>query len=245
MIHDIWTVTRKEWLEIIDQLLRFKRGGWSILLVILFLGVVSPLQMGTSWLSSPLMFFYWPLLTSSMTSTLIADAIAGERERHTLETLLASRLSDTAVILGKIMAAVMYGFSFATLNLLIGWIVVNIRHAEGSLLLIPASRAAALFALIIAGSLFISGIGVFVSLRATTVRQAQQTFGVIILLLMMSPVLVAQFTSPDLQFRLLQAVGRIGLETITLRAAAVLGLVAVALNALAINRFKRGRVVFD
>ena len=76
MIHDVWTVARKEWLEIIDQLLRFKRGGWSVLLIVGFLGVVSPLQMGESWLSSPLMFFYWPLLTSSMTSTLIADAIA-------------------------------------------------------------------------------------------------------------------------------------------------------------------------
>ena len=107
MIQDVLTVARKEWLEIIDQLLRFKRGGWSILLVVLFLGVISPLQMGTTWLSSPLMFFYWPLLTSSMTSTLIADSIAGERERHTLETLLASRLPDAAIISGKILAAVL------------------------------------------------------------------------------------------------------------------------------------------
>ena len=53
MIQDVLTVARKEWLEIIDQLLRFKRGGWSILLVVLFLGVISPLQMGTTWLSSP------------------------------------------------------------------------------------------------------------------------------------------------------------------------------------------------
>ena len=138
MIHDIWTVARKEWLEIFDQLLRFKRGGWSVVLVIIFLGVVSPMQMGTHWLTSPFMFFYWPLLTSSMTSTLIADAVAGERERHTLETLLATRLSDSAILLGKIVAAVAYGCTFAVTNIALGLLVVNLQHADGTFLYAPA-----------------------------------------------------------------------------------------------------------
>lgn len=245
MIQDVWIVARKEWLEIFDQLLRFKRGGWSILLIIGFLGVISPLQMGTSWLTSPLMFFYWPLLTTSMTSTLIADAIAGERERHTLETLLATRLSDTAIILGKILAAVMYGAAFAATNLLIGWAVVNIRFGTGELLGIPLVRLAALFALIGAGSFFISGIGVFVSLRAATVRQAQQTFGVIILLLMMTPVLFVQFVAPELQATLLESAASLGVETLSFRASAVIGVVATALNLAAIQRFKRGKLALD
>lgn len=245
MIGDIWIVARKEWLEIFDQLLRFKRGGWSILLIIGFLGVISPLQMGTSWLTSPLMFFYWPLLTTSMTSTLIADAIAGERERHTLETLLATRLSDTAIILGKILAAVMYGITFAATNLLIGWAVVNVKFGYGTLLVIPLIRLSALFALIGAGSFFISGIGVFVSLRASTVRQAQQTFGVIILLLMMTPVLFVQFVAPDLQTNLLAVATELGLEAIAFRAAAGLGALAAVINMAAIGRFKRGKLALD
>lgn len=245
MIRDVWVVARKEWLEIIDQLVRFKRGGWSMLLIVGFLGIVSPLQMGTSWLSSPLMFFYWPLLTSSMTSTLIADAIAGERERHTLETLLATRLSDTAIILGKIFAAVTYGALFASINLVIGWSVVNVRHGHGQLLGVPLVRLGALFALIGAGSFFISGVGVFVSLRAATVRQAQQTFGVIILLFMMTPVLFTQFTSPDFQSRVLGGAAQMGLEALAFRAAAGLGALAVVLNAAAIGRFKRGKLVLD
>ena len=245
MMHDVWTVARKEWLEIIDQLLRFKRGGWSVLLIVGFLGVVSPLQMGESWLSSPLMFFYWPLLTSSMTSTLIADAIAGERERHTLETLLASRLSDSAIIAGKILAAVMYGFAFATTNLLIGWCVVNLKFSAGELLTMPAPRVGALLALIGAGSFFISGVGVLVSLRATTVRQAQQTFGVILLVLMMTPVLFVQFTSVDFQSRVLGGATRLGVEALSFRAAAALGALAVVLNLAAIGRFKRGKLVLE
>ncbi|MFM7250380.1 MAG: ABC-2 type transporter, partial [Planctomycetaceae bacterium] len=121
MGHDILIVARKEWLEIFDQLLRLRRGGWSMLIVIAVLGVASPLQMGRDWLDSPLMFFYWPLLTSSTTSSLIADAIAGERERHTLETLLATRLSDAAILIGKVVAAVTYGVGFALVNIAVGW----------------------------------------------------------------------------------------------------------------------------
>lgn len=245
MIRDTWIVARKEWLEIFDQLVRFKRGGWSILLIVGFLGVISPLQMGTSWLTSSLMFFYWPLLTTSMTSTLIADAIAGERERHTLETLLATRLSDTAIILGKILAAVMYGAGFAATNLLIGWGVVNLRYWSGSVQGIPLYRLSALFALIGAGSFFISGIGVFVSLRAATVRQAQQTFGVILLLLMMTPVLFVQFVAPELQEQLIASASVIGVEALSLRAAGVLAAFAALLNAAAIRRFKRGRLALD
>ncbi|HEX4932236.1 MAG TPA: ABC transporter permease [Gemmatimonadaceae bacterium] len=245
MIRDVLTVARKEWLEIMDQLLRFKRGGWSILVVVLFLGVISPLQLGAAWLTTPLMFFYWPLLTTSMTSTLIADSIAGERERHTLETLLASRLPDAAIVMGKILAAVLYGFTFASLNLAIGWIVVNVRHYDGALLLMPLARLAAVFSLIGAGSFFIAGIGVFVSLRAATVRQAQQTFGIIILLLMMGPVLVTQLTTPDFQMRLLGAVGRMGVEALAFRIAATIGAIALVLDVAAVQRFKRGKLVLD
>jgi ABC-2 type transport system permease protein len=180
-----------------------------------------------------------------MTSTFIADAIAGERERHTLETLLATRLSDTAIILGKILAAVMYGVAFASTNLLIGWSVVNLKYWSGTLQGIPLYRLAALFALIGAGSFFISGIGVFVSLRAATVRQAQQTFGVILLLLMMTPVLFVQFVAPDLQARLVASASVVGVEALSLRAAGVLAAFAALLNAAAIRRFKRGRLALD
>ncbi len=180
-----------------------------------------------------------------MTSTLIADAIAGERERHTLETLLSTRLSDTAIILGKILAAVMYGAAFASTNLLIGWSVVNLKYGTGTLLTIPIFRLVALFALIVAGSFFIAGIGVFVSLRAATVRQAQQTFGVILLLLMMTPVLFVQFVAPELQEQLIASASVLGIEVLSLRVAAVLAAGAVLLNLAAIRRFKRGRLALD
>ena len=107
------------------------------------------------------------------------------------------------------------------------------------------ARLAALFALIGAGSFFISGIGVFVSLRAATVRQAQQTFGVIILLLMMTPVLFVQFVAPDLQSTLLAHAARLGIDTLSFRVSGGLGLLAMVLNLAAIRRFKRGKLTLD
>ncbi|MCS6827529.1 MAG: ABC transporter permease subunit [Caldilinea sp.] len=48
-----------------------------------------------------------PLVLSAILS---ADSLAGERERRTLETLLASRLSEQAILLGKMSAAVVLGW---------------------------------------------------------------------------------------------------------------------------------------
>ena len=57
MIRDTWTMTHKEWMEILDQFMRFRRGGWSILLVVFFLGIFVPLQLGPGWANFPVMFF--------------------------------------------------------------------------------------------------------------------------------------------------------------------------------------------
>ena len=70
-------------MELMESLL--KRGGLSALVLALILGIVTPAQMGPEWLGSSLMLAYWPFVASSMVSSLIADSVAGERERHTLE----------------------------------------------------------------------------------------------------------------------------------------------------------------
>jgi hypothetical protein len=75
MMADILTVAWKEWLEFRDQLLRLKRGGLSALIVVILLGIITPLQMGPLWNKSPLMLAYWPLLSSGMVSTLIAGRL--------------------------------------------------------------------------------------------------------------------------------------------------------------------------
>lgn len=245
MIGDILTIVWKEWREFKDQLFKLKRGGLSALVVVLMLGIVTPLQMGPSWISSPLMLAYWPILAGSMVSTLIADAIAGERERHTLETLLATRLPDSAILLGKVLAAVIYGYVFAFMNILVGWIVLNIRHHDDGLLWLPPKQLLVLSTLIGLNCLFLSGIGVFVSLRASSVRQAQQAFGVIMLVLFMGPALAVQAMSSESRFSLLGRLSAIGVDAIVRWAMIGLAVAAVLVNVAALLRFRRGRLVLD
>lgn len=244
MIRDTITMARKEWLEILDQFIHFKRGGWSVIVVIIFLGIFVPLQLGPGWANLSLMFFYWPFLTASMTSTIVSDAVAGERERHTLETLLSTRLPDTSILLGKLVAAVLYGYAFALTNLLIGYITVQVRYGPIAETM-PLSRFAALFVLIGAASSCIAGVGVSVSLRAATVRQAQQTFGIVLLVLMMTPLVALQFISEGARQDVAIRAAQYGVEGIAWRVSAVLLVLAVTLLTVAVRRFKRGELVLE
>jgi len=205
---DIWTMVWKEWREFRDQLLSLRRGGLSALILALILGVVAPVQLGPEWVHSKIIIGYWPFLAATMVSSLIADSVAGERERHTLETLLASRLPDAAILIGKIVAAVLYGLGFAVANMLIGLIAVNVAHRESAPILFGAQRFVVTIILTVLASLLMAGIGVFISLRASTVKQAQQTFGIAIIVLTMGPLLL---------FNALEAAGTIVWATIKQR----------------------------
>lgn len=238
---DLWTVVRKEWLEILDQFTRFRRGGWSVLLVVFFLGVFVPLQVGPGWMNLAVMFFYWPFLTASMTSTIVSDAVAGERERHTLETLLSTRLSDASILLGKVIAAVMYGYAFALSNLAIGLVTVRLRYgASAETMSLP--RFLALLALLGCSATFVSGLGVFVSLRAATVRQAQQLFGVIMLAATMVPLVVAQLLPGDARQSTVELATRLGVEGIAWWTSGVCAVLSVILLTVAVKRFRRGEL---
>jgi len=99
--------------------------------------------------------------------------------------------------------------------------------------------------LIGAASSCIAGVGVSVSLRAATVRQAQQTFGIVLLVMMMTPLVVMQFVSEGAREAVAIRGAQYGVEGIAWRASAVLFAVAVTLLAIAVRRFKRGELVLE
>ena len=245
MIHDIWTVVWKEWQEFRDQLLSVRRGGLSALILALILGVVAPVQLGVEWVESKLIIGYWPFLAATMVSSLIADSVAGERERHTLETLLASRLSDSAILIGKIIAAMLYGVGFAVVNLVIGLIAVNVAHSENGLILFKAQRFVVTIVLTVLASLLMAGIGVFISLRASTVKQAQQAFGIAIIVLTMGPLLLFNALSYETREAFIRRLAGVG-ET-RIEAYVVAGLIVLSAFVIggALARFKRGKLVLD
>jgi len=245
VIHDIWTVVWKEWKEFRDQLLSLRRGGLSAIILALILGVVAPVQLGVEWVQSRLIVGYWSFLAATMVSSLIADSVAGERERHTLETLLASRLSDSAILIGKIIAAVLYGVGFAVVNLLLGLIAVNVAHSDDELILFAAQRFIVTVVLTILASLLMAGIGVFISLRASTVKQAQQAFGIAIIVLTMGPLLLFNALGDETRRAIINRLSGVGETRIEAYVVATLLVLSAVVIGGALARFKRGKLVLD
>src|SRR5262249_28992755 len=144
------------------------------LLAIGILGLLLPWQLNQSWLAlSPaamLLILYMPFLLTSM---YVGDAIAGERERHTLETLLPSRISDRAILLGKILVTVGTAWGMTLASVLLGMFSANLASVQGrwafygSFVLLLEALALSLLT-----SLLATSAGVLISLRAATVRHA-------------------------------------------------------------------------
>src|SRR5262245_6758086 len=132
---DVWTVLWKEWRE----LLRVGGGRRGTILRAVFsvglLGVIWPWLIGAAFVSSGLPVLFSSATSAMYVSALVPDAFPGERERHTLETLLASRLPDSAILIGKLGATVTYGYGAALLMLLTGWFTVNLKVGAPPLLL--------------------------------------------------------------------------------------------------------------
>ena len=244
-MRDTWTVVWKEWREFRDQLLSVRRGGLSALILALILGIVAPVQLGTEWVESKLIIGYWPFLAATMVSSLIADSVAGERERHTLETLLASRLSDSAILIGKIIAAVFYGVGFAVANIVIGLVAVNVAHRGPGLILFEPQRLVVTIILTILASLLMAGIGVFISLRASTVKQAQQAFGIAIIVLTMGPLLLFNALGQDTRERMVNRLADVGETRLEVYVVATLVVLSAFVIGAALARFRRGKLVLD
>jgi ABC-2 type transport system permease protein len=244
-MRDVWTVVWREWREFKDQLLSMRRGGLSAVILAVVLGIITPIQMGPAWVNSPITLVYWPFLSASMVSSLIADSIAGERERHTLETLLASRLHDSAILVGKVLAAVLYGLLFAVVNLSVGWVAVNLTHRSNGITLFEPEHLVVLLILITLGSALAAGAGVFISLRAASVKQAQQTFGVATLVLFLGPVLTVQALSPDNRVRLFQFLSSLDRVEIERWAITLLFAGSMLLLLGGKRRFRRGKLSLD
>ena len=178
-MNDLWTMMWKELKDLLFQ------GGWKAsirpLLLIGIMGIYLPLQFGLQWLAlSPIELFVILWIPFSVIISFIGDAIAGERERHTLETLLASRISDRAILLGKVVVTVGYAWGMALGGLLLGLILVNLFRGNGGgwMFYHPFDLFLEALALSLLTCLLGASAGVLVSLRTSTVRQAQQILGI-------------------------------------------------------------------
>jgi ABC-2 type transport system permease protein len=245
MITDVWTVMWKEWKELLVQRGSLRGGRLSLLILVGLLGVFLPWQTGRDWVESPVVLVYSAYIPLFLVMSVIADSFAGERERQTLETLLASRLSDRAILFGKVGAAVGYGWGLTLISLLLGLVTVNLAHGRGELLLYPPAVGLGIVGFSLLGAGLVASAGVLVSLRASSVRQAQQTLSIAIMLLLFVPIFGGQALPAEWRARLAQALVVADVTKILLTVVAVLAILDMALLAAAMIRFQRARLILD
>lgn len=244
-MQDILTVAGKE----LREILTFGgdargRGKFGLVILVLIFGIVFPLQNGREWVTSPINIMVWGWMPFLWVSGIVADLFAGERERHTLEALLATRLSDQSILFGKLLAAITYGFSLTWVMMIASLITVNVAFGNEGLVFYPLNMTlgALVFSILISG--LSACIGVLVSLRAGSVRQAQQAMSVGMLVLFL-PFMLIQFIPKAWLSTAENILQNVQPVQIAIGLAVVLFIVEMILIAIAKRLFQRSKLILD
>ncbi len=141
-----------------------------------------------------LVYFFAPffLIIPIMASSVIAsDSFAGEKERKTVEALLATPLTDSELLIGKILVSFTPAVIVTTLSFVIYSVTVDILtfHEYGRLILPTPTWLLMIFGLAPTIALLGIGISVIISARVRGFREAQQISALLVL-----PVLVLLFS---------------------------------------------------
>jgi ABC-2 type transport system permease protein len=244
MFADVVTVMWKESKSLFRQPGSRIRAVLNVTIPFGMLGLYGPLT-GPEWMESTFTVILSSLMTLLLVATVIPDSFAGERERHTLATLLASRLPDRAILFGKLGVAVLYGFGITLAGLLAGVVTANIAYRDtGFIFYSPGIATACVVMSLLLAGLMACG-GALISLRASTVQGAQQT----LMAIMFTPLLILQVggvllmsLSPDRRV-LREATATLDPTFVFAFFAAALLFFNLFLLTLAISRFQRSRLI--
>ena len=239
-MRDVWTVLWKELKELGNT-----DGAWVTLTTILvfmgFVGVVIPWLLGLAWLRAPLSVLMWAWIPFFVVTTVTADSVAGERERRTLETLLATRLPAAAIVIGKVLAAVVGVWGVTVLCLPLGLVTINVIVPDGPHLP-PISQVGALVAVVLFASTLGAALGLLISIRAASVRQAQQTLAISAIALFLGPVVLIRVLPVQWTGDLISAMMLGSPVRSAAILAAILAVTTAPLLGFALYRFRRRRI---
>jgi ABC-2 type transport system permease protein len=238
MIGDMLTVMWKERKTLFRHRGSRLRAVFNLLIPVGLVAIYFPLGEGRNWVSSPVALFAL-IIPMLLVGTTVPDAFAGERERQTLSTLLASRLPDRAVLFGKIAVAVAYGWIVTLIAILLGLVTVNAAYWEGHVLLYSPAIAVADVVLSFLVATFVTGAGILISLRAATVQEAQQLLMTILLV----PPLILGVVFTVFHKQIANALGGLDFMQAVLIAIGVFIAVDVILLLADMVRFQRARLI--
>jgi ABC-2 type transport system permease protein len=213
----------------------------QMLLFPIILNTVFPITWGPDWVND-----FPPILSSIIIPALliaimVPDSFAGERERHTLGTLLASRLPDLAIFLGKLITPIVMGWVVALLLSLVSLVVVNIAHGKGELLLFTLPITIGVITVSFLISTLMAGAGVLVSLRSETVQEAAQK----LLNFVVIPAVVVQVVPMIFRSQFLTFMKTVDGLQLLIIAGVVLVVIDIGVFIVAITSFRRSRMYLD
>jgi ABC-2 type transport system permease protein len=240
MLNDLLTVMWKER----KGLLRYRGGRTRFLVALLspfLLAIYGPLRDGPEWVEQEGSVILAMLVSVILVVITIPDSFAGERERHTLETLLASRLPDRAILFGKIVVSVAFSWGATLLVLGLGLVMVNVIHWGGGLLLFAPRIALAALTLSFLLATLAAGVGVLISLRSATVQEAAQALTAIFLVPPMLLTIVLLMFNEQLG----DAFGTLSGEQILLTVLTALTIADLVTYGAAMVRFRRARLIMN
>jgi ABC-2 type transport system permease protein len=241
---DVLTIVWKESKEFIQG---SSRAGTIARLAfpIALAGIFVPWRAGRAYVTGVTAMFGLLWILPMVAVSLTIDAIAGERERHTLESLLATQLSDQAILFGKLTASVIHAWAIMLASLLVGLVTVNLRRPAGALLLFSPAYLITLLSVGLLASILVCSLAVLVSVRAPTVRQAAQTFAYSFMGIFIAASFAVQSLAPSRRLAVEKLLtGRSEATTQLTAGLAVLavdGMVVLAAR----RRFQRARLILD
>ena len=241
IVKDILTVMWKEWRELLFPEGRMASGMRNVAIMVGVGGILFPLNAGRPWFGSWLTV-YVACFPAIVTLNYTADSVAGERERHTLETLLASRLPDAAIVLGKILGIASYGYALVLAAQPAAILAVNIVFPSGGFVVYRPGILASILVIGAIIPMLISAAGFLCSMTAPTARAAAQRMLLPFLAVMTLPGLlpvVARKLDPSWTVSL----AALTPERIVTACALAGALAAVLTTAVAVARFDRRRVM--
>jgi len=244
MTSDMRTVIWREWRSLIHGQ---NRRQLVIMVVMLgFWAIWLPLQSGADWMTDGVIsILISVLLPALVVAVTVPPAFAGERERKTLATLLATRLPDEAILYGKLVVPVLAGWTAMVAVLLVGLVAANAASWDGAprfydaIVIVPDLVVGLLVAV---GT---AAVGVGISLRARRVQDAQQTISMMLMLPAMAVGLVL-FVVAEMTGGISQAAASLDEVDGWMVALAVVVILVVtdaALLLVAQRRFRRSRLI--
>lgn len=223
-------------------LFRYRGSRSRFLLTLLtpvLLAALFPIQIGRDWGSTMFSVMLASIVPVLIVGITIPESFAGERERHTLGTLLASRLPDRAILLGKFALAVGFAWGLTLFFLLVSLVTVNLAHSDGGIILFEPIIAAADVVLSFLLATLTASAGVIVSMRSATVQEAAQT----LMSFFLVPAVVMQVVLVFFLRDIIDYAENLNGELLLLIVVAVLVALNAAVGAIAVGRFRRSRLI--